>query len=166
MGRYKDQRSALERRVTKATPSRKAPAALTTRARAIDISAVVDCLDQIETWLAGGLSPRQAEVKARNTWNMRRVKSAQLVGAALRRMHKDTTGEPVESKRARSIAFWQAQQQRALDRKKYTILNDGEQVSTPDPDLKAANQARAALDAIEGVTSGAHALATPRRDGE
>ncbi len=146
---------------------------LPARVRARDIATVVERLGLIEDWLALGLSPRQAATRAmkpdtgdgKGGFGITRSYAERFVGAALKRLHRDATGEPVESKRARSIAFWQGQMQRALNATR-TFAQNGEAISYPCPDLKAANQARAALDAIEGVTTGAHALATPRRDGE
>ncbi len=130
------------------------PSSLPARVRAFDIATIVDRLGTIETWLAEGLTPRQAQLRAMQPpprgFGQARITATRYVAAALHRMQQDTTQEPVESKRARSIAFWNAQIQRALSATR-TYQQNGETHEYPCPDLKAANQARMALDVIEGV---------------
>jgi hypothetical protein len=81
-----------------------------------------------------------------------RVTAKRYVAAALYRLQQDTKEEPIESKRARSIAFWHAQIQRALNATR-SYQQNGETIEVACPDLKAANQARMALDLIEGVAA-------------
>lgn len=124
------------------------------RVRARDVALVVERVATITEWIARGMTPRACVTRGMRQppdgLGMSRYVANRYVGVALMRLQKDDDQEPIESKRARSIAFWNGQIQRALENKR-TFEQNGEVIEYAAPDLKAANQARAALDQIEGL---------------
>ena len=129
----------------------------TARARAFDIAAVVDRLTKVEEWLASGITPRHAVSRALKPppvgFCQDRRTATRYVSAALARLQQDSTREPIESKRARLVAMLHAQIERALNQER-TFCQNGETVTYPCADLKAANQAISLLAQIEGLSKG------------
>lgn len=128
-----------------------------TRARATGIAAVAERIEVVEGWLAEGMSPRRAARQAQQPppagLGLQRVTANRYVAAALLRLQRDSTAEPLESKRARIVAMIH-ENIRAAKANVRTWVTEGGEVSQPAPDYKAINGALALLAEIEGVKGG------------
>lgn len=111
---------------------------------------VLQVLAQITSWMADGHSPRNAQLKAMTELGMARTTAGRYVASAIAHLQADNQTEPIESKRARMVAHLEALEQRALENT-MTWTTNGEEVTTPKPDFKAAVSALALKAKIEGL---------------
>lgn len=132
-----------------------APAPLPVRAR-LSITEQLARVDQVTTWIASGLTPRQCSTKCKEAYGLRRYQADRYVAVALKRLQADNAAEPIESTRARLLAMHYDTIRQADEMERIVTVGknaDGSPQTelVPQPDLRART---AALEAIAKLTKG------------
>jgi hypothetical protein len=107
-------------------------------------------VDAVTTWLATGLTPRQCSTKARDSFRVGRRHANRYVAWALKRLAKDNSDEPIESKRARVLAIAYGNVVKASKRKRVVVTKESVE-EFDDPDIGGSNGALALIAKLEGL---------------